>query len=257
MNAKKILIVSDLDGTYVDRASRAVPRNLAAIDRLKAAGGYFTLATGRYEKTLHDLIGDFASLINAPAILTNGAYLFDPVTGQRLHRQYLDGERVYALLKEIHALYPANRIRYTDDEGVHYVFEGSEPDHFRWYKVVFEGSTAEITGIRAALTARVGENGFACSYSSPFLFEILRPGATKGALLGRLREYFADRGEEVFLYAAGDYENDIDMLRHADCPVCPCNAHPDVLRFVRERGGLVTGDNDHGVIADIIEHEGI
>ena len=253
---KKILILSDLDGTYVDHNSRPLARNEAAVARLKAAGGYFSLATGRNERSLREMIGDFTALINAPAILVNGGYLFDPASGEKLCPRLLDGRETYAMLREIHARFPQNRVRYTDNSAVHYLFEGFEPQDFAWYKVVFEGRPEEVAAIRQAVYALCGDR-YAYSFSSPTLFEMLRAGATKGAMVQVLRRIFAERGETLFLYACGDYENDFDLLRAADLPVCPANAHPDVLAYVRAAGGWVVCDNDTGVIADVVERIGL
>lgn len=42
-----LILVSDMDGTLLDDSSRIPPENIAAIRELIAAGGGFTIATGR------------------------------------------------------------------------------------------------------------------------------------------------------------------------------------------------------------------
>ena len=52
------------------------------------------------------------------------------------------------------------------------------------------------------------------------------------------------------MYAAGDYENDLAMLRMANVPCCPSNA----IDKVKEICKLQVCKCDDGAIADIIEN---
>ena len=70
------LIASDLDGTFLCEG-QMVSRNLAALERFRAGGGIFTIATGRAHLNVRSAIGEPTSVINAPAICDNGAYLYD------------------------------------------------------------------------------------------------------------------------------------------------------------------------------------
>ena len=44
---EKIVIVTDIDGTFISDKEALVERNLAAIEYFKAHGGRFTVASGR------------------------------------------------------------------------------------------------------------------------------------------------------------------------------------------------------------------
>lgn len=52
------------------------------------------------------------------------------------------------------------------------------------------------------------------------------------------------------VYAVGDYDNDISMIKAADVGVCPSNA----LDEVKKVADLCLCSNEEGVIADLIEH---
>jgi len=43
----KVIIVSDIDGTFLGKNGRIVPENIEAIEYFKREGGSFTVATGR------------------------------------------------------------------------------------------------------------------------------------------------------------------------------------------------------------------
>lgn len=250
---KKIVIVSDLDGTFLNDLSVAAERNIIAVEALKNAGHYFTIATGRYAIK-------WSHYANAPVILCNGAFMFDPLTDTKLNEHLFHGEPLYNILREVHEKYPAPRVRYTDNRDVHFLFENGPDDIGNmWYKVVCESSSddpdeamAELSEIKEYLTENYGDR-FTYNFSSPWLFEILQPGVSKGASFKYLREYFKKRGEEVVIYAVGDYENDLEMLRCADVPVCPVNALPSVRAEVENMGGIIVSDNNEGSIADLID----
>ena len=74
-DVKGLIIVTDMDGTLLDRRSRVPEVNLRAIDRFRAAGGRFTIASGRYGKTVNELFPGYVGYINAPAIFCNGSVI--------------------------------------------------------------------------------------------------------------------------------------------------------------------------------------
>ena len=76
-DAKGLIIVTDLDGTLLDGDGKVPERNLRGIDRFKAAGGRFTIASGRYGNSVGRLFPGFREYVNAPTGFSNGAVLFD------------------------------------------------------------------------------------------------------------------------------------------------------------------------------------
>lgn len=258
---KKLCIVTDLDGTFLNSESQPAPRNLEAIERFKTAGNYFTIATGRYAIK-------WSKYANAPVILCNGAFMFDPSDGKILNKRSFDGAPLYKILEKVHDRFPKCLPRYTDDRDIHYLkFDGSDDIGDKWYKVVFESQEtdpnrdtkykrADLSDICEYLQESLGEL-YRYNFSSPWLFEVLQNNASKGISIGDLKEYFKARGEEVTIYAAGDYENDIEMLDAADVAVCPCNALPSVREMLearkdRDGSAIIAADNDYGTIYDLI-----
>ena len=47
MDFSKVILMTDLDGTLLTDDKRILPQDLEAIERFRAGGGLFTMATGR------------------------------------------------------------------------------------------------------------------------------------------------------------------------------------------------------------------
>lgn len=77
MNFSDILLVSDLDGTFLSHAGKPVPENMEALRRFKDGGGLFAFASGRVHTNIRSIFPDPAEVCNVPAVLCNGAYLYD------------------------------------------------------------------------------------------------------------------------------------------------------------------------------------
>ncbi len=247
---KTILIMSDLDGTYLSSESKPVARNLEAIKRFCANGGLFSFATGRVQSTIEAFVlPNFRKLINCPAIMCNGVCVYDPSTDAILFEERLDGSAVRSIVSRLldRKCYQTN-IYVGDAYTVHQDVPPEQIASDHWKKVVFYGEEKDIeTGYR--MIAREESRAYRFFCSSPNILEILPLSAGKGAMLDRLKNWYAARGTDVVTVAVGDYENDLDLLAHADISVCPANA----MEKVKQTADYVFCDNDHGVIADIIE----
>ncbi|MBQ3482882.1 MAG: HAD family phosphatase [Clostridia bacterium] len=262
-----ILLATDLDGTFFGKDGRMVERNLAAVARLRAAGGRFTVATGRTHYMLRGSGEDLMSLVNAPIVFCNGAYLYD-CSQRRAEGQSFFSERdIYELLAftkdfptvELRVAAPEQaRVRELTgyiaedarfyDEGRIWVDPNDEWSKNDCYKVVLSADAAALLPVRAALRARFGDR-FENAPSDSTCMELMPQGVSKAAGLGKLREYYAQRGETLFLIACGDYENDLDMLRAADLAICPQNACDAAKRLAH----AVLCHHDEGLIGDLVE----
>ncbi|MFQ9148778.1 MAG: HAD family hydrolase [Eubacteriales bacterium] len=84
------------------------------------------------------------------------------------------------------------------------------------------------------------------------MYEFNDKSATKGTALVRLKKLLIDTGratEKLKIYAVGDYENDLDMLRHADVPSLPRKRD----RLSKKIAKLHVCHCDDGAIADAID----
>ena len=263
----QIVIVSDIDGTFLGTGGQLVARNLAAIEAFKREGGRFTFATGRFHLNLARNLPEAMDLPNVPGILANGTCLYDFTEKRVVEAIYIDPQPVIEALRMTARDFPTLGIRVSTTTGLLVpAFEGIVARDLavlrditevkpietwsgeNWYKVVVRGDDALLEMLRAEYDRR-WPGAFAMMRSEPGFLELQHAGCSKATLLGRLREYATVDGKMPIIYAVGDYENDYDMLRAADVAVCPTNALP----MIREICTISPSTNDDGVIAALIE----
>ena len=268
-----ILLISDFDNTlvYTEPALQTgapippmSPRNREAIERFMAEGGLFTMATGR---ALTAFRAHAAGIpMNAPAVVNNGAGIYDFARGEYLRTTLLPPESM-AELAEIAAPFPtvASEIYHLDDlmetvrpnqwteahaqlTGVH----GREIPSLTATggpvtKVLFMEELPLLLRLRDALAERGGGERYELVFSSDHLLEITRKGANKGTMVRILAEMVGV--DPRLLCCVGDHANDLPMLRAAGRAFAPENAIPQVLA-----DPLVTavGHCQDGAVADVI-----
>ncbi len=269
-----ILIVTDLDGTFFGKHGAPIDRNLEAVERLKAQGGHFTIATGRTNLNLKHKWRDAADLVNAPVVGCNGAMLCDLKTDKMIAGRLMNRDHVIELIDLMIRDFPDLGARISVEEGflsspaqrkrcpeVDHDLERVAPAKVftlpeeewvsiaDWYKVVVRGSNERTDEFRAAAEQKWPDR-FETSKSGKAYLEFQDPGTTKATMLPALREYVeAQVGKPVKLYACGDYENDLTMLKAADVSVCPTNA----LDSVKAVSDLCLCHHTEGLIASLIE----
>ena len=246
-----ILLVSDIDGTFVDSGKKFIDRNLEAVKYFTDNGGLFTFATGRFEKNPKML--EIKHYMNAPAICANGASIYDFQTDKLIFRQGIDGRKIIDKLYDIKEKYDCFKLRFTYEDAYIYLEErGEKIITYDWYKVVIEDEDltgANLNKSREDIETMCGDIYY-YSKSEPELFEILHKDSTKGTMLTHLRKHLNDKyNRTIKVYAIGDYENDIPMLEEADVAVCPENALP-MVKAVRDI--KIMRHHDCGVVADLI-----
>ena len=269
-----ILIVTDLDGTFFGKHGAPIERNLKAVERLKTQGGHFTVATGRTNLNLKHKWQDAADLVNAPVVGCNGAMLADLRTDKMIDGRLMDREHVRELIDFMVSEYPNLGARISVEEG----FLSSPAQRARcpevdrdlngvapakvftlpeeewgsiadWYKAVVRGSIEQTDEFRRAAEEK-WPGRFETSKSGAAYLEFQAPGTTKATMLPALREYVEKKvGKPVKIYACGDYENDLTMLKAADVAVCPTNA----LDCIKEVADLCLCHHTEGLIASLIE----
>ncbi len=270
---KGILIASDLDGTFLDHTGAVVPSNIDAIRAFTAGGGLFTFATGRHHDHLPEAVPGVENLINVPAIVANGSYLYDFRSNRVLAEVFMDTEASREVLLFARANYPRVGFRVSTPLGYltdgrtdymkrfieysaahrSYVVEVAPVEKWTqrlWHKFVFRGKSEELDALARDLKETFGAEAFEYNKSSATMLEMQKKGCTKGAMLRVLQESYARlMGQPIRTYGIGDYENDLALLNAADIAVCPANA----IDVVKRVCNLTLCSNDAGVIADLIE----
>ena len=257
-----ILIVSDVDGTFIARGGAVVERNIKALEYFLSEGGHFTFATGRDHIALLSVVPMAAELANAPAINANGGYLYSFRKKEMINPTYLPEQSIKNAVDFVYDLNDSFGIRYSALDGSKYcrraVVEPSYADaplllRNEWcfrncFKVVIRGLPEALDALRPILEEKFGEE-LSFVKSSATLLEMVPHNVNKGHAVKSLREYFAALGQEVKVYACGDNENDIEMLLAADVAVCPSNA----IDKVKEISHHTLCSSGEGLIADLIE----
>lgn len=244
------LLMSDFDSTLAWKGTIS-RENCEAIRYFQSEGGLFSVASGRYRKWLLDW-QDFI-LPNTWCAMTNGAVICDRKGENVLLQQPMDAGYLH-LAHRIWAECPhMKRVTFVSFDGPQVVPRGEplpEPSNEPvGYKMVFqvpdEDSDAYLQTVRELagpqyLVMRSWINGI----------EVQKQGTGKGEAVGHLRRLLGDRIHTVV--AAGDYENDVDMIRAADVGYAVGNAI-ESLKAIADR---ITVPASEHAIARIIEEIG-
>ena len=268
MKFSDIAIVTDLDGTFFNSQSGLVKRNLDAVEYFKANGGLFAVATGRVPEMMgKELTPLMPTLANIPCISCNGAFAYDFRENRAYNEIFLDADRASELIKRATADFPEVSARLSSKNGKYVLHKTDwteksdkivgfmpvdEVPRCGWYRVAFDGPCASLDKIRERFEAEYAKY-FDFVKSCDAIYEFNDKSATKGTALDRLRELLIKTGrasDKLKIFAAGDFENDLDMLRHADVPCCPANAIERVKKICK----MQVCRCDDGAIAEIIKN---
>ena len=250
MSPSNYVIVTDLDGTLLNDKTKVPQSNLDAIKKFTSAGGYFTLASGRYGNKVGELFPDFEKYINAPAVLCNGAYLCDFQKNEIVFENPTPTDKYMPIINGILSGFPDldDMVIVVKRNGVFTPINPKDLHDDYIYKVVAYAPSDYLLKVREYAEKNFSDIWY-FSKSSKTLFEILNPNATKGKTIIKLKELYAKMGMDVKIIAVGDYENDYDMLCCADIAACPSNA----IDKVKEVCDIHLCDNNTGCIADLID----
>lgn len=260
-----IMIISDLDGTFYRTTGGVPEKNLEAVEHFKKNGGFFTIASGRTPCAMGYDTELFAPLTNAPAVLCNGAYLYDFNTGERISQVELNYEKAVELARAVHREFPhvfarisigGNEFRLVEGcdfdcvDGKYSVTGPKSIEISDWTRISFDTDRESADAIRERFEDEYKEY-FAFMKACHEIYEFQDICGTKGQGLDRLREHMQSLGltsESLKVYAVGDFENDLDLLAHADVAACPANA----IDSVKAIASVHLCHCNDGAIADLI-----
>ena len=235
------LVISDIDGTLIDETEVLSQTALEVAEYLQQRGVMLTLATGRAEYIAEDYARRMG--VTAPYITCNGATI---VQGNEvLLRQQIPLAPMRAMLER------------ADAQGLSliYTIEGKETVYrttpwveeqrrlFDRYHQVHAFTEEEwnswkvekVTIMDNSLCGVIGQYDQLCAQLPPEFgytryldraVEVVSSQASKGAAARLLIQRLGLQPEEVL--AAGDHQNDIDMIRMAGIGVAVGNATPQL-----------------------------
>lgn len=278
------LLITDLDGTLLDRKGQVSARNLEAIRRLQDAGVEVVPATGR---SLPEC-GHVLDFINheGHAITAGGALVHDARDGSVVIRRALDAEYVRGIAKvlEKHG-HLAHLLQDHTAAGIDYIMIGDQPldPATEWWFGHLPVQYRRLTSIDAhpehPHTVRIGtvalgrvlgpvvdaiDRAFgdhvdvqhwsaltaeAAIGSETHLLETFARDVNKWTAIEALcAQYGVDPAETV---AVGDGLNDLEMVERAGLGIAMENADPRVAAVAKARAGH-HGDSGFADAADLV-----
>lgn len=259
----KVLLITDMDGTFLTSDKIPSKANLDAVKRFQKAGGKFTIATGRALQAAEMYFEYFKC--NFPMILFNGGMIYDYDEKKSLYDRFVPESTKDVVLNildkfpnlgcELLAKSNIKIVQLNEMEKYHTRICRSHPDIVGidevtepWYKVLFADTENNIDEVQRYAES-LGYTDADFIRSDKFFYEILPHGNSKGTAVKKMRELFGL--DDFTIVCVGDYNNDIEMIKYADLGVCPKNAVSDVKAaadMVLER------TNDENAIAGVIDY---
>lgn len=271
MSARPRLIVSDLDGTFLDPAGRVTDRNREAVRRAVDAGIGVLLATGRPPRWL-GVVADLP--VGHPLVIaSNGAMLWDLAESRAVISHPVDAQVAHRAMEEIRRVLPG--VRFAAECGLRF---GHEPG-WAWFdeapvgdafftaeghdlfarpvvKMLVQHTAMPSEPLAERVTAIVGDRLTVTHSSfetSRGLLEVSAPGITKATML---REWCARQGIDAADVAAfGDMPNDRAMLEWVGQPHLMAHAHRSLTGLTGHAGrpAVRIGSNADSAVGRRIE----
>ncbi len=270
---EKTLYVTDLDGTLLNKNDRINPKSIEIINSLVEKGMAFTYATARSLVSASVVTQGLST--NIPVIAYNGAFIFQPATGEILSREHFSREEMtYA--SDLIRTYEISPLVYAFIDGVEKVSWNPvrENDGVQRYLSLrkgdrrlrpvennvqlYEGEIFYFTCIGTKeelmpLYEAISKNKqYRCTiqqelYRPEYFCEIMPAGATKANAIRKLKEM---RGCDKVI-SFGDAINDLPMFEISDA----CYAVENAVEELKAAADGVIGSNENdGVAKWLLEH---
>lgn len=256
-----VLLASDFDDTLYNSRYEVSAENIRAIEYFIAAGGRFTVSTGRAHRTFSPYAS--AAPINAPVILSNGAILYDYAADRAICERLLP-KQAAADLEVLSEAMPTLGIEayHGDNVYIHNPNEYTDRHVKRvktdwancaladmptpWSKAVIQDDYPRLLEAQAFLTGRWPER-YEVIFSNSVLLECTAKGATKGGMVLELARRLGVAREDI--YCVGDNQNDLPMLAVSAIPFAPANC----AQAVRDSGARIVGSCDEHCVEQIVD----
>lgn len=263
---EKTLYVTDLDGTLLNQKDRINPKSIAIINELVDKGMMFTYATARSLVSASVVTAGLST--NIPVIAYNGAFIFQPETGEILSREdFSSAERAYAI-----EVIRANNILplvYSFVDGVEKVswLSGRENEGIRRYLSLRKGDRrlrpvkddeelyqgeifyftciGEKSELQPVYDILSKDERYRCTiqqelYRPEYFCEIMPVNATKAHAIQKLKKIW-DCGRVI---SFGDAVNDIPMFEISD----ECYAVENAVAELKAAAtGIIDSNENDGV----------
>lgn len=257
------LVISDVDGTLVDKRKKLTPGTIAAVKRLADAGFGFTVISARPMSGIAPIADELA--LDVPMGAFNGGLIYRR-TGEILHHHMVD-ESVARGAVDLAKEAPVDTWVFADDqwfastdEGKHVpserVSSNQEPvirDDFadlldRADKITFVSDEPDVLdALRDTIVARFDGQATIVK-SQTYYLDITALAANKGDGVAALAHAMGAALDRTIVL--GDQANDIAMFNRAGRAIAMGNATDEV----KAEAADVTTANDADGVAHAIDH---
>ena len=256
------LLVSDVDGTLVDKQKRLTPGSIAAVERLRAAGIGFTIISARPRSGMMPIADALA--IDGPMAALNGGIVFHRDGTVDAHHviEPAVARGVFAVLDGASVdiwVFADDRWYSSTDQGVHVQHERVASNQReavtadfsalldRADKITFVSDEPDVLkALHARIDARFAGQA-TVAQSQTYYLDITALAANKGAGIEALA---AAAGVPLArVVAIGDQFNDVPMLTRAGLAIAMGNAPAPV----QAAAAHVTAANDADGVARAID----
>lgn len=264
---KKILFVSDLDGTLLNRDAVLSETTRETLNRLIGEGIAFTYATARSLTTAREVTASLA--LSLPVIVYNGAFLQDAQSGEVVLSEVFSSEEAAEILSLYlsHGVYPRVYAMHNGTEKYSYMKEHlskgtahylakrqsdkranpTDKEHLTEGNVFCFSAIDDyekLLPLYESLTNKHRALLYQDPYTQDFWLEVLPQRATKADAVLALKELYGFEKVVVF----GDEKNDLSMFAVADESYAVANANEEVKRAA---SGVI-GSNDSDGVANFL-----
>jgi len=257
----KVLIVSDMDDTLLDKDKKIPQSNIDAIDYFTKNGGYFIIATGRSWSNTKYVWEQISG--NGPVICQNGAVIVDSKTDEILKAYPVDDDfadvvrDVTAKFPEIATLiqtiaqrsyiYRANiqSKTYNSKKMTHEKYIDAELEDITplWMKGVLFAENSVLK--KAQVYIENTYPNLETNFSNEILLEVQKKGVNKGSSVYEVSRMLGI--DECDVYCAGDQYNDKSMVERFNGCV-PRGSEEGMI----EIADYILDDCNEGAIASLI-----
>jgi Cof subfamily protein (haloacid dehalogenase superfamily) len=257
------LVALDLDGTLLGRDGRVPQRNIEAIATARAQGVTVIIATGKTRFSALHVIDTLQ--LDAPGVFSQGLIVCD-AAGEILREVRMERNLVQELVDYLeraempHSVYTREGLfapvsdYYSDLIHTKYgeplpqvVGPLAQRQEMLQVNKVIIGNPAGDGQLRRVMEAEFGDR-LTVTQAVPEYVELFAHGASKGAGVAWLLDHLGIAPKAML--AAGDGDNDLEMLRLAGIGVALANARPGV----KAAADFVVCSNDDGGVAEALEH---
>lgn len=259
-----VLLATDYDETLYNEHNGITPANREAVSYFIAGGGLFTVSTGRSLRNFSIQLARESLPLNAPAILSNGANIYDFQAGRMLFEELLparvrpDLERLCnalptigfeAYCREEVYVHNANSVteRHLSRAGLAGIALPIAQMPLPWTKAILQHEQKDQLLEAQRFLLKNHSDAYEAILSNANLLELTAKGCHKGSAVLRLAKHLGIA--RAHIYCIGNGQNDLPMLGVSAEAFAPSNCVP----IVRESGATILNSCHEGCIARLIE----